>query len=112
MATRPATERLDARVDWPKRYFSASMNRMIGLQLKNRMERRYGRVLLGEHDGHCECLRLVRARKHVCAEQTDEPRQREMWMKLSELWGAAAQRCREEQSTLRPGTLQSISTSN
>ena len=38
------------------------------------------------------------------AEQTDEPRQREMWMKLSELWGAAAQRCREEQSTLRPGT--------
>jgi hypothetical protein len=46
------------------------------------------------------------------AEQTDEPRQREMWMKLSELWGAAAHRCREEQSTLRPGTQQSISASS
>ena len=32
------------------------------------------------------------------AEQTDEPRQREIWMKLSELWGAAAQRCRDERS--------------
>ena len=32
------------------------------------------------------------------AEQTDEPRQREIWMKLSELWGATAQRCRDEQS--------------
>ena len=46
------------------------------------------------------------------AEQTDEPRQREMWMKLAELWAAAAQRCRDEQLKLRPGTRQSISTSS
>ena len=50
----------------PRIFLPVSMNRMMGLQLKNRMECRHGRVLLGEHDGHRECLRLVRARKHVC----------------------------------------------
>ena len=45
------------------------------------------------------------------AEHTDEPRQRDMWMKLAKLWASAAQRCRDETATLRPGS-QSISTSN
>lgn len=31
----------------PKTFLPVSMNRMMGLQLKNRMERRHGRVLLG-----------------------------------------------------------------
>ena len=38
------------------------------------------------------------------AEQTDEPRQREIWMKLSELWGG--------RRTTVPRRAQSISTSN
>jgi hypothetical protein len=45
------------------------------------------------------------------AEHTDEPRQRDMWIRLAKLWATAAQRCRDETATLRPGS-QSISTSN
>jgi hypothetical protein len=36
-----------ARMLLPKTFLPVSMNRMMGLQLKNRMERRHGRVLLG-----------------------------------------------------------------
>jgi len=43
--------------------------------------------------------------KHV-AEQTDDPKQRERWMKLAELWAAAArQSCDEVPATLPPGGL-------
>ena len=42
------------------------------------------------------------------AEQTDEPRKREILLKLASQWAAAAQRCRDEQLKLRPGTPQSI----
>ena len=41
------------------------------------------------------------------AEQTDEPRKREILLKLASQWAAAAQGCRDEQLTLRPGTPQS-----
>jgi len=44
------------------------------------------------------------------AEQTDEPREHEILLKLASQ--AAAQRCRDEQLKLRPGTPQSISTSS
>ena len=30
------------------------------------------------------------------AEQTDDPKQREMWIRLAELWAAAARQSREE----------------
>ena len=30
------------------------------------------------------------------AEQTDDPKQREMWIRLAELWAAAARESREE----------------
>jgi hypothetical protein len=33
------------------------------------------------------------------AEQTDDPRQREILLKLAELWAAAAQKSRDEAST-------------
>jgi len=33
--------------------------------------------------------------KHA-AEQTADPKQRERWMKLAELWAAAAQQCCDE----------------
>ena len=46
------------------------------------------------------------------AEQTDEPKEHEILLKLASQWAAAAQRCRDEQLKLRPGTLQSISTSS
>ena len=38
------------------------------------------------------------------AEHTDEPRERDTWMKLAKLWATAAQRCRDETATLRPGS--------
>ena len=44
------------------------------------------------------------------AEQTDESREHEILLKLASQWAAAAQRCRDEQLKLRPGTPQSIST--
>jgi hypothetical protein len=34
--------------------------------------------------------------KHAAAEQTDDPKQRETWMKLAELWAAAARQCFDE----------------
>jgi hypothetical protein len=37
------------------------------------------------------------------AEQTDEPREHEILLKLASQWAAAAQRCRDEQLKLNQG---------
>jgi hypothetical protein len=68
-------------------------------------------MLLGEH---AMDLATTGSRKTGirAAEQTDEPRKREILLKLASQWAAAAQRCRDEQLKLRPGTPQSISTSS
>jgi hypothetical protein len=48
----------------------------------------------------------------LAAEQTDEPRKREILLKLASQWAAAAQQCRNEQFKAAIRTPQSISTSS
>jgi hypothetical protein len=43
-----------------------------------------------ESHEHRTRIRLVRAGQAYAAEHTDEPRQRDIWIKLADLWKAAA----------------------
>jgi hypothetical protein len=70
-------------------------------------------MLVGEHAMDLASVFDWFAQDSVrAAEQTDEPREHEILLKLASQWAAAAQRCRDEQLKLQPGTLQSISTSS
>jgi hypothetical protein len=46
------------------------------------------------------------AQDSIRAAETNEPTQREVWLRLALLWRTAAQRSRDEQSTLRLGAQQ------
>jgi hypothetical protein len=71
------------------------------------------RTLLGEHAMDLASVFDWFAQDSIrAAEQTDEPRKREILLKLASQWAAAAQRCRDEQLTLRPGDAAVFSTSN
>ena len=71
------------------------------------------RMLLGEHAMDIASVFDWFAQESGrAAEQANEPRKREILLKLASQWAAAAQRCRDEQLKLRPGTRQSISTSS
>jgi Tfp pilus assembly major pilin PilA len=62
-------------------------------------------MLLGEHAMDLPSVFDWFAQDSIrAAEQTDEPRKREILLKLASQWAAAAQRCRDEQLKLRPGT--------
>jgi hypothetical protein len=66
------------------------------------------RMLLGEHAMNLASVFDWFAQDSIrAAEQTNEPRKREILLKLASQWAAAAQRCRDEQLTLPPGTPQS-----
>ena len=70
-------------------------------------------MLLGEHAMDLASVFDWFAQDSIrAAEQTDEPREHEILLKLASQWAAPAQRCRDEQLKLRPGTPQSISTSS
>jgi hypothetical protein len=59
------------------------------------------RMLLGEHAMDLAIVFDWFAQDSIrAAEQTNEPRKREIWLKLASQWAAAAQGCRDEQ--LRP----------
>ena len=70
-------------------------------------------MLLGEHAMDLPSVFDWFAQDSIrAAEQTDEPRKREILLKLASQWAAAAQRCRDEQLKLRPGTPSCGSMSN
>jgi len=61
-------------------------------------------MLLGEHAMDLPSVFDWFAQDSIrAAAQTDEPRKREILLKLASRWAAAAQRCRDEQLKLRPG---------
>ena len=87
MATRPATELRDARVDWPKKFSSASMKPDDGPSIIEPEERSsLARMLLGEHAMDIASVFDWFAQdSRRAAEQTNEPRKREMFLRLASI---------------------------